>query len=1042
MNKLSKFSVDNPVLVNLIMLGILVFGIGWALPGLPRELMPNMSLNWAFVVVVYPGVSPEEIEQYITIPIEDEIHDVDGIESITSASSEGLCQISVKFETMPDDEFDKRFQDLESRVNAIRDLPQDAEDPIILDFTTEEFMPMVSVIISGDLPEDEMKKHAEDIEELISDIDGIAKADIYGAREREIWVEIDAQKLEFYGLAIEQVVAALAAQNVSITGGRVDVGREEYILRTVGQFEDVEEIGSVIVTSIPTGARVTVGDVANIRDTFERRNTTSRFNDRKSMTISTSKKASGNTIELIEQIRKIADDYRALLPPGVEVSISGDTGVLIHEVLRTLTNNAYFGMILVIVILTIVMGWRNAMFAALGIPISFLLTFIFLWYIGESFNGNSLFGLVLVLGVVVDDAIIIIENSYRHMQRGLSSRDAAKFGTAEVMGPVFAATATTIAAFLPLMFVPGIIGKFMRIVPIAVSLTLLASLFEAFIILPSHFAEWSGRLRPERKRPGKLMRKFRFRYIRLLKFTLRSRYLAVISVVAMFCVAAIFVFAVTGVELFREDEMDVMLVWITMPPGTRIEVTDEVVEKVERLAWKLPVGEVESVIGTGGIVQTDTDWLRRTNVGPVTINLHEKKKRRYSGPELRAMMDKILQPEIAGADKVEVGMINTGPPVGKPIEFMVKGRYFDDLEAICEELKDSLATVPGVYAIGDNYEPGKRELVANVDIEKASMLGLDVRTVAATMGTAFEGTVATVFRDGDEEVDVVVKYDEASRENIMDVENLKIMNRFGELITFKDVAKLESERGVASIQRFDRERNIKITAEIDKSQSTIDVATSKVVEAFKAIQPRYPGYRLDSGGGFKEFSTAFDNILMLFAIGIILIYAILGAQFKSFAQPLIIMFTIPFAFIGAALGLFMSGNPLSIATMYGIVALAGIVVNDSLVLISFINNRREGGAGRLRAVMKAGIIRLRPIILTSVTTVFGLIPMVLGLGGKSLVWSPLANTIVWGLSVSTVMTLFIIPALYLIVSDISLRTGFSRFGQDVPDDSWRRRLFG
>jgi multidrug efflux pump subunit AcrB len=1022
------------------MIGIIVIGLFWAMPGLPRELLPEMSMNWGFIVVPYQGVAPDEIEQYVTIPVEDEVEGVDGIETITSTSSEGLSQVSVKFETMSDDEFDKRFQDLESRVNSMRDLPDGAEDPIIIDFGTAEMVPMVSVVISGDIPEAEMKATAEDLRDVIEDINDISKADIYGLREREIWVEISSSNLEYYGLTLGHVVTALKSQNVSIPGGRIDVGREEYLLRTVGQFDSVDEMRDVIVASTPDGGFIRLSDIAKITDTFEKRSTTSRFNDQKSMTITTSKKPSGNTIALIKQIRQTCEYYQTKLPPGVTISISSDTGVMIDEILSTLTNNAYFGLLLVLILLTIVMGWRNALYAAIGIPISFMLTFIFLWASGESFNGNSLFGLVLVLGVVVDDAIIIIENSYRYFQQGYSSHQAAKLGTAEVTGPVTAATATTIAAFLPLMFVPGIIGKFMRIVPITVCLTLTASLFESFVILPSHFAEWSGRLRSRKKKHRPWFGKLRRRYLKMLAFTIRRRYVAVSSIVALLFVASIFIVVVTGVELFREDEMDVMQIFVQLPPGTRIETTDEILRDIEQLVWKLPEGEVESVIGNGGVMQTNKEWLQRTYVGQVVVNLRNKKERLYTGPQLRAMMDSLIRPLIAGTEDIRIATINTGPPVGAPIEFKIKGKHFDQLEKLADELKDSLATVPGVYSINDDFQLGKKELKVEVDIERAAMLGLDVATVAAAVSGAFDGIPAGVYRDGDDEVDIIVKYDEGSRNELDDLQNLRIMNRFGQLIAFRDVATVQTDRGYADIHRFNGERAITVSAEIDKAQSTIDVAIDKVVESYEAISPKYPGYRIDFGGEFKEFETAFDDITMLFMIGLILIYAILGAQFKSFAQPLIIMFTIPFAVIGAALGLFVTGNPFSIATMYGIVALAGIVVNDSLVLISFVNNRRVSGGERLRAVMKAGMIRLRPIILTSITTIFGLLPMTLGLGGKSITWSPLANTIVWGLSVATLMTLFIIPALYLIVSDISIYFGVSRFKSDVTDGSLRKRF--
>jgi multidrug efflux pump subunit AcrB len=703
-----------------------------------------------------------------------------------------------------------------------------------------------------------------------------------------------------------------------------------------------------------------------------------------------------------------------------------------EDSLKKLQSNAIFGIIFVLISLGVFLGRRNAFFVALGMPVTFMAAFIFMKATGRSLNGTSLFGLVLVLGMVVDHAIVITENIYRHMQMGKSVNRAVIDGMKEVTTPVLSATATTIAAFLPLMLMPGIIGAFLKVVPIVVTMALIASLIEALIILPSHIAEWSRPInsredkkrrrweiwkRDSKRQNGRWFTKMVNFYSHILKSILRRRYWAVGGVLLCVVAGAIMI-PLVGVNMYGDDDLGFFYVRVWMPPGSRLSETDRVLSQVERVAMTLPEEELESVIVNAGIVEQDDGVTVNSNVGQLLIDLVEAKDRKRGVNEVVADLRSRCQ-SITGYDRIEFTNVSGGPPTGKAVEVKVKGKRFDQLEAISGELQGVLAQIPGVYDIGDDFSPGKEELRVRLDEARARLHGLDVTQVAAIVRTAVYGATATVYRDGDEEVDVVVKLKGASDMSIENFEAMKIPTPAGTRIPLREVAHLGLTRGYATIHRFEGERAITVSAEVDESINQ-PVAVNRILEdRFRDISQRYPGYRLDFRGQFAEFKEAFSSLGQLFILGVFIMYMLLGAQFKSFTQPLIILFTVPFAFIGAMLGLIINGTPFGIITLFGMVALAGIVVNDSIVLIDFINMRRRAGVGKWRAIIEGGRLRLRPILLTTITTIAGLLPMAIGLGGQSEMWMPLANTIVWGLAMSTLLTLFIMPALYAIIDDLT-----------------------
>ncbi len=1010
----ARLSIRNPVLVNMIMIAVIVLGT-YSLLTLPREMMPDVSFPWAFVITRSPGLSPEEIEKLITNKIEKEIRDIDDILQVTSYSRENASVLWIKFETMSEDEFDKRLQEVRSEVDKV-ELPEAAEAPVVTEFTMQDYVPMVTVVLSGSLPELQMKKIAEDLRDDILEIKDVSKCLIAGVRDREIWVEVDPVKLESYGLALTQVMEAIRNKNLDLSAGDLKMGRWQYRVRTTGEINQAEQIKKIIIKASPIGHHVRVEDVATVQDTFAEPEVISRFNGEPSVALTVSKKKNGNSIKIIDQIKELVEKYRReRLPVQASLVITNDSSVRIKEFLGILQKNAWLGMIMVVVCLYFFLGFRNALFAAIGIPVTFMATFLFMKYTGTSLNGSSLFGLVLVLGMIVDDAIVIIENCYRYMQEGYPPREAVVIGTKQVAMPVVSSSLTTIAAFLPLMLMGGIIGEFLKIVPIVVTIALLASLFEAFFMLPSHIAEWSGKTYT--KQVGFIrFKRLRRLYLKYLIRFLRHRY-RVLGITLLIILLSIPLIWVVGIDMFATEEIPRFFIYVNMPEGTRIDLTDDIIKKIESIVFKLPDTELVSVVANTGLQQRDDEWFFKPSVGQLIVELTNKEDRQRSMDEIIEHLREQIR-TIPGIKSFEFKKIESGPPTGSPVEFRVRGEYLEELRQLTDSIKSKLNSMDGVFDVRDDFVPGKKEVQVVVNEEKASLMGLTVAQIAQQVHLAFDGGVATQLRDGEEEIDVVVKYHPESRKYLKDLENIKIATPLGTIMPLKDVAQLNIKQGYAVIRHDDYKRAITVRADIDKNKTTGLKVNQEIARYFSQISRRYPGYDLVFRGQFEEFKKAFKDMGQLFALGLMLMYIILAGQFKSFFQPLIIFMAIIFAFWGATMGLLVIGSPFNINNMYGLVALAGVAVNDSLVLISFINEAREQGKRRWRSILLAGKLRLRPIILTTITTVFGLLPMAMGLGGKSDIWSPLANVMVWGLTVGTILTLFLVPCLYAILGDI------------------------
>jgi multidrug efflux pump subunit AcrB len=1014
---LARISVKNSVTVNTVMCTIILLGL-LSLSRLPREYMPDVTLNMAIIHTFFPGTSPEDVEKLITIPIEEEIKDVNDIDFIMSKSSEGRSSIFIRFNDMSEQDFKVIMQDLRSAVNKVPDLPDDAEDPLLMEIESEELSPALQVTITGELPEPLLKELADEFRDRLLEIDHIGKIELTGSREREIWVNVDPDRLYSYGLSIEQVAQALKATNFNMPGGTLEAGKSEYLIRTMGEYERPQAIENVIVRSDPEGKHVKIGHIAYVQDTFERTRTLSFFNREPGVSFNVSKKKRGSTITIVDQIKQLArefEEYR--LPGGCKVLITNDSSVQIRDAIRKLGTNAVMGTLFVIVLLCLFIGRRNALFAGLGIPVSLMCTFIFIQIAGGSLNISSLFALMMVIGIIVDDAIVIIENCYRYISMGMPPKEAAVVGTTEVMGPVFTACLTTVAAFMPLMLMPDVIGKFLRVVPIVVCLAICASLLEAFLILPSHIAEWSGKGDHSRVRERviNILKNF---YTRQLIFILRRRYVFTASVFTVFvgCLSLI-VFGVIEADMYKMDEISQFYVNVSMPEGTNLENTNQTLAEIEgRIVRALPPHEVDAFVTNVGMMITKDEWITNTAVGHIMVDLVEKKNRKRSIDEIIRQCRKELS-HMVEPDSIEFFKLRAGPPVSEDIEVRVVGKYLFKIKAAVEEVKALIAQIPGVYDLKDDLNFGKKELKIYVDEDKAALYGIDLFRIASSIRNAYDGKVATVFREGDEEVDVVVKFDPQKVKNIEDIEDIKIMTPQGRTIPFRNLGEIKLEPGYTKIRHFKLDRATTIKGSVDKKLNSTVKVNREIKAKTKEIMQKYPGCRLRFEGAFREMQQAFSSLGQLFTLGIFLIYIILGAQFKSYAQPLIILITIPFALIGAIIALIVTNDSFSIVVLYGFVGLAGIAVNDAIVMISFINNARARGSSRWHSIVQSGRLRLRPILLTSITTMFGLLPMAVGLGGKSNLWAPMANTMFWGLGFAMVLTLFMLPTVYTIIVD-------------------------
>ncbi len=1029
MRKIVEYFSQKSLIVNIISAGILISGILFILTA-NREAFPKVEYGWVIVTTIYPGSTAEDVEKHISIPLENEIRGVEGVDEVYSGSYEARSVLALKL----DPDIKNKFQvinDIKDAVDSVSDLPDDALDPIVTELGTS-LVPVIEISvvkkngIHNDKDELELRRMAKMLEDSLLNLSGAAQIDKSGYRDREMTVEVDPLKLRTFYVSITDIINSLSRKNLNFPGGVAKTEKEDIMIRTIGEVETADDIKKVLIKANDLGNFVTIGDVARVRDTFEEDDILIKTSGVKAITLTVLKKESADIINLVDDVVKIVKSSEEQYGDGFEYILSNDLSYYVKRRLNVLINNGIVGFTLVLISLFLTLGWRIATVTAIGLPIAFCMTFIWMAQAGVTINLMSMFGLIIVLGMLVDDAIVVAENIYRHLEQGASIQDAVVNGTSEVILPVAGTILTTIAAFSPLMFMSGIMGKFIWTLPAVVSVALAASWFESMFILPSHINDiekLNKNLKHRKIEEGGVHTFFKVRYTAVLRTVLVNRYKSLLVATLFFAGTILFAYNHVKFVLFPADKIERFVIKLEAPTGTSLEKMSIKLSLIEKLISDLPDEELDNYISMAGIIREqamDPGEKRGANYGTIIVNLTPEEKRERMA---LAIVDDIREQTSRYEKefvKIEMNTVRGGPPVGTAVSVTIRGDNFDDLKKISSMYKEYLNSITGVKDVKDDFEEGKSEIRVVVNEKTAAIAGISVYDVASTVRSYFEGTVATTIRKSDEEIDIRVKFPDHLRNNLESFKYITIPNRMGNLIPLNRVAEFESGKGVSVINRHNWKRAITVTADLDEHEKGVSSVSVNLLlgEKFADIGTQYPGITVDYLGEFKDTQDSMQNLVRSFVIAVIVIYFILVALFSSLLHPFVIISVIPMTLMGVIWTFYFHGIPFSFLGLMGVVGLTGVVVNDSIVFVDFIKKNRTRGMNSLEASVDAGGKRLRAVFLTTITTFFGLIPTAYGLGGFDPFLKPMAVAMSWGLLFGTVITLLGTPLVYNLLSDL------------------------
>ncbi len=1050
---------------------------------LPKEAAPDIAIPIVIVSTPYFGVSPSDIETLVTQPIEKEFKTLRGVKKMTSTSAESVSLVTIEFET--DIDIDQALDKVREKVDKVKpELPPDAEDPQVIEVNASDF-PIMIANISGDMDLARLKQIAEDIKDDIEKVPGVLRVDLSGGVEREIQIRVDPDKLRRYKVSVNQVIGALQAENINLPGGSLEIGSMKYLLRIPGEFEDMDTMRDLVV-KVPEGQAILLGDVAEVVDTYKEPETYSRLStwvtgpggERKlvtqpSVSLSVIKRAGENLLEISDATKAIIAETKDRTKSAVNVAILNDSSIFIRSTVRDLENNIISGMLLVLGVLFFFMGGaRNALMVAISVPLSMLLTFVVLSVMGITLNMVVLFSLILALGMLVDNAIVTVENIYRHASEGKSIKEAALDGTEEVGWAIIASTMTTVGAFFPMVFWPGVTGEFMSYLPMTVIITLLASLFIALIINPTVASVFlrvkrdGGLNTSEYDVPDNPVYRA---YGKTLDWSLNHRFIVMLLAVgALIGTFVVFAQQNNGVEFFPETAPELFTIKFEVADGTRLDETNETMklvadpldgsvdliggltdEEKARVTEPLAEGALDieawiEDVGTKSGGPGGAGGGNAPHYGTISVDLKAAAEQGYD-PLL--FMDRLrdVYAAVPGANVV-IEKQSSGPPAGKAVNIEIVGEDMREMARVARMIKDDIAKVPGIIDLDDDVELSRPEIVVIVDRKRAAMLKLDTRMIASTVRTAINGQKATVFREGDEEYDITVRLPSDMRQAAEDVGALTIAGRDGDRVPLKEVAEVRIQNGTGSIRHKDQDRIVSVSANAASGYLPADLL--RQVQARVSDLDIPSGYSVRYAGQNEDQAEAGAFLGNALLAAVFIIAMILVTQFNSIVQPFIILASVLLSLIGALWALILFGEPFGIImTGIGIISLAGVVVNNSIVLIDYTNKLRERGFERREAITIAGLVRFRPVLLTAVTTVLGLVPLVIGVsidfvtqsvvyGGQSVdLWGPMAKVVSSGLLVATVLTLIVVPVMYSALDAMSesLMAFFARLsGSDEP----------
>jgi multidrug efflux pump subunit AcrB len=1036
---LIDFSIRNPLVVNLLLVIVLLAGVlSWY--AMPQEMFPTVEQDRVSIRTVFEGGSPEEVERQVSLPIEQELDGLADIDVISSTSNEGLSSILIKLKSGAD--VDNFMRKVRTALDQVDDLPEQAEEPELSRLETR--FPVISVSLFGAIARGELYALAESIEDELNQLPGIASVGVAGDREWELWVVVDPQVLAAREVSLSLVAKALRENLRDLPGGTLKSSAGDIRLRGMGVPPDPDKMAEIVLRSNDNGGQLRLGDLASIDLRLEEALTLGRFNGKPSVNLTINKTAQASTIEVAKLVREYVLERQASLPAGVSLGLFSDFSIYVKNRLETVKSSGIVGLALVLLALYMMLNFRVAFITALGIPVSFLVAVIVLFLLGYSINMVSLFAFLIALGLIVDDAIIVNENIYRHLELGEQPAGAALLGTKEVYWPVVASTTTTIAAFMPMFAIGGTMGAFISVIPVVVSASLMGSLLEAFGVLPSHAKEFLRTARQRKK--GRIdWSALNRRYTDLLRKCLDYRYPVAMLSVGVLAIAITFAATRVPFLLFGHVDVGQFFVNVEAPSTYSIEDASRLADRLEEaILDTLDEDELQTLLTNVGVMFVD---FHRVKMGSRYIQLivdlkkqkpkgfierwispvvslqfrWEGSRERDSKTVVNAVRERLQQ--VPGIQRMSI-LRPQGGPAGADVEIGLMGDAVDELSAQAEEMRGFIARLPGVSDARQDMDPGKLEFRYELN-DRGRRLGLTQNDLADAVRTGFLGLKLTYVSWRDKRIPVRLIYDDELRHDAGALDRLPITLDDGRTVYLGDVAQIREARGFNSINRRNLDRLATITAEVDSKVATPNEVTQRVQEAFANLPE---GMNLIFLGEKKEAQESMAGMKRAMIIALAVIFFILATLFKSLLDPLVVMFAIPFGAIGVIIGHLIFGYHLQFLSLIGFLALTGIVVNDSLILIDFAKRLRREGWARKDAMVEAGRVRIRPILLTTATTFLGISPLIFFATGQTAFLSPMAVSLGFGLLFATLLILLALPCFYLIADDLRewVRAGFSK----------------
>lgn len=1012
----------NSVAANLLMFIIIIGGI-FGILTIQKQVFPPIEINVISVQVPYLGAAPEEVEEGVILKLEEAIKDIEGIKQLTSTAREGLGSVSIEVE----DGYDVQdlLDEVKVQVDAIPSFPGNTEKPVVYRIKFPQDVLWVSVY--GQTTERELKQYAQEIRDDIANLSGISNVTVVGSRDYEISVEISESKLQEYDLTFNELVTAIRQSSIDLPGGSIRSENGDILLRANGQAYNAWDFAKIVLLSRDDGTRLLLGDIASINDGFVEDRQFALFDGKPAISIRVRAVGDQNALEISESVNNYLDEKRKAMPASISADIWGDGSFYLADRLSMMIKNMGMGAILVFVVLSLFLRVKLAFWVIVGLPVCFLGTLMFMpaSQIDVTINLLSLFGFILVLGIVVDDAIIMGESAYSEIDKKGHSTEAIIRGVKRVAMPATFGVLTTIAAFSPMLMVSGSFGVIWKTIGLVVILCLVFSLIESKLILPAHLVHM--KLKPYDPSKANLFQKFRDffsvgikvfienKYVPFLKKAVVYRYTTLASFIALLIITiGLFASGLVRWQFFPDIPSDFMQASVELESGSSIEQRDQAINAMLDAMYKMD-DQVAEEVGEGAIkhaIAFDSGLLG----GTVFVELTKGETRELTDVQIQDIWRSYL-PEIPGVRNFNIGSAGGGPGTGGGLSFEFRSNNIGQLEEVSKELRDYLNSYTGITEVNDSFSGGSDEIKLALKPE-AESLGLSLSQLAQQVRYGFYGAEAQRIQRDDQEIKVMVRYPKDERNSIGNLETMRVRAPNGDDIPFSEVADMELGKGYANIVRVDGSRSVSVTAKVNKDivdsrDLLIDVQMKVIPEMLK----RYPDVEFRLQGNSKDEGDAMLSLAKGFVFALIAIYALMAIPLKSYSQPIIIMSVIPFGMVGAIVGHLVLGQAVSVLSICGIIALAGVVVNDSLIMVDFVNRARAEGRSLMEAVLKSGSERFRAIILTSLTTFMGLMPIVFERSLQAQAVIPMAISLAFGILFATVITLLLIPALYMILDD-------------------------